>query len=906
MIPITLEIKNFLSYGEPIQTIDFAPYHLICLSGKNGNGKSALLDAITWALWGQARKVSAATKADDGLVRLGQTRMMVSLTFLFNHRTYRVRREYAKTYGKPFAALDFEVYEEASERFFSLTDKTIRATQSKIQSLIGLDFDTFINSAFIRQGQSNEFSKKSAKERKQILGTPLGLNKYDGLQQSALEKVRGLEQEKKMLLFSSQQAMQTISQEERIKTELATNHAQLLALNNSIIEQQATAVAVQEQKVTLTARLTTLAAAKQTFATTANTIEDRQQSLRLVVQEWRNTHRQTLQVQPRTELEKQRQLLAIQEEMLIKKHEQQVLLQQQLLLSKNELLLKQQQIRHENEQQLQAQKVAIQQLALEKKRTESIRQEKEKLFSRRTTLTNNLKTGLAKIAQLLTDHAAFEREYLKIKHQFEKRRTYYQTLVQRGNWTRQNIADLERRQAVVHDTTSPSCPLCQQLLTAKRKQFLASNFDQEAYFFTHRLQRISATLKKLKELLVEQNEQLKIMTARYEQGLRNQAQHAESVKQLALEQHELDVLEIELTKIMQEESTLGEKLKHAEQMLTVIEQSMQQDLEHSSAIKEATASIITLEAQLKELDWQHETYQQLKEQRNALEALLLHQQQQETMLEQQRERRNRITRLIEQLKNDKKALQALVKTLAPEEDLKKELLASDEKLTSLSTILQHSHQEKEELLQVIGKLEHELAIIASLLKTVAQTKIELDALDKQIHHFQQLSVAFSKNGIQALLIEEAVPEIEQEANHLLARLTDNQAQIFIESLKDLKSGGVKETLDIHIADTAGIRPYELFSGGEAFRVDFALRIAIAKLLARRAGTALQTLIIDEGFGSQDEDGLANIMDALYAIQQDFAKIIIVSHLPEFKHNFPVHFIVEKNATGSAVRIEERG
>ena len=50
-----------------------------------------------------------------------------------------------------------------------------------------------------------------------------------------------------------------------------------------------------------------------------------------------------------------------------------------------------------------------------------------------------------------------------------------------------------------------------------------------------------------------------------------------------------------------------------------------------------------------------------------------------------------------------------------------------------------------------------------------------------------------------------------------------------------------------------------FSGGEAFRVDFALRIAISSLLARRAGTSLQTLIVDEGFGSQDAEGLQLIM-----------------------------------------------
>jgi exonuclease SbcC len=57
MIPLRLTIKNFLSYGADAQTINFEPYNLICLSGKNGHGKSALLDAMTWSIWGQARKL---------------------------------------------------------------------------------------------------------------------------------------------------------------------------------------------------------------------------------------------------------------------------------------------------------------------------------------------------------------------------------------------------------------------------------------------------------------------------------------------------------------------------------------------------------------------------------------------------------------------------------------------------------------------------------------------------------------------------------------------------------------------------------------------------------------------------------------------------------------------------------
>jgi len=179
-------------------------------------------------------------------------------------------------------------------------------------------------------------------------------------------------------------------------------------------------------------------------------------------------------------------------------------------------------------------------------------------------------------------------------------------------------------------------------------------------------------------------------------------------------------------------------------------------------------------------------------------------------------------------------------------------------------------------------------------------------IDKEIEEYTALMNIFGKDGIQALLIEESIPEIEDEANIILSRLTNNSSQIIIESLRDLKKGGVRETLDIKVSDTFGIRPYEMFSGGESFRIDFALRIAISKLLARRAGTALQTLIIDEGFGSQDEEGLARLMDAIHIIGHDFACVIVVSHLPAFKDNFPVHFQVEKVTSGSTLSVLLRG
>jgi exonuclease SbcC len=107
-----------------------------------------------------------------------------------------------------------------------------------------------------------------------------------------------------------------------------------------------------------------------------------------------------------------------------------------------------------------------------------------------------------------------------------------------------------------------------------------------------------------------------------------------------------------------------------------------------------------------------------------------------------------------------------------------------------------------------------------------------------------------------------------------------------------------ETLDILIADARGTRPYETYSGGEAFRVNFAIRLALAKLLAQRSGTALQMLIVDEGFGTQDAEGCDRLIAAINAIASDFACILAVTHVPHFKEAFQSRIEVFKTEGGS--------
>jgi exonuclease SbcC len=152
------------------------------------------------------------------------------------------------------------------------------------------------------------------------------------------------------------------------------------------------------------------------------------------------------------------------------------------------------------------------------------------------------------------------------------------------------------------------------------------------------------------------------------------------------------------------------------------------------------------------------------------------------------------------------------------------------------------------------------------------------------------------------LIEQAIPEIEEEANRLLARMTRGAMQVRFETQRDTRSGSTVETLDIHISDPLGTRAYETYSGGERYRIDFAIRIALSKLLARRAGAQLRMLVIDEGFGTQDTEGRDALVAAINAVQDDFACVLAITHIEALKDAFNVRIEVEKTAEGSEITI----
>lgn len=903
MIPLKLQIKNFLSYGAEIQTIDFGTYNLICLSGKNGHGKSALLDAITWALWGHARKLSGTAKADQGLLRLGQTQMMVCLDLICNNQHYRIRREFMQTYGKPVTLLDFGLLEPNTDRYVSLTEKTIRDTQAKIDSMLHLTFEAFVNSAFLRQGQANEFSKKSPKERKEVLAAILGIDRYESVRKLASERIRQIGTQKLHLASITQKLEQELAQGPTITQQLLelqeqqkniASHEQQLLTNLKKCDEELQQLINEKQKIAMLEYQAAQLLHEQDAA--------RVQLIELYKQ-WRTVHKHLLNQKNFTHLEEQKKVIVD----AIAKHQQS--LQNQLTLKQKLLAVKEQyaqRIANFNQEKaalVTDKKIALERLSLEKKQSEQVIQNCQQSTLKILAL---LQAASQELANVVPSNNDLPNILKKTEQQFEKRKEHYQRWIAQANMLNTEIQTADQKNRLVHDEEAPSCPLCEQNLSASRKRFLKKKFEADIYFLKRKFMRLSSLIKLLKPVLIDQHGHLEILKKTH------QEQQMLIVKQeeikTRIHRYETEKLEMaaEITKHQELISIISTTLETESAALAKTIENQKIELEKDSVYQELTHAIATIENQLKK-----DTYSQAAHEKTTQELATIEQQivlykdiQNQQLFQKQRSKT--ISDLCKQLKNMKKQHSLLLKDCTKKDFLQ---ISENNIITQKKALLDQCNtlnKTKEHLLEQKGSLENQKNKLDQTRQEHSQTQKELAQYSRTIDDYQAIAQATGKDGIQALLIEDAIPEIEQETNDLLAKLTDNQTQLFIESLRDLKKGGTKETLDIKISDANGIRPYELFSGGEAFRIDFALRIAISKLLARRSGTALQTLIIDEGFGSQDEEGLSAIMDCLYKIQEDFAKIIIVSHLPSMKNQFPVHFVIEKGPQGSVVEVMEQG
>jgi DNA repair protein SbcC/Rad50 len=209
MIPHQLKLKNFFSYRSA--TLDFRGLHVACICGENGAGKSSLLEAIAWSIWGKSRAAS-----EDDTIHSGEKEVQVDFTFAIQEQVYRVIRRRVRGQS---SSLEFQI--ETPSGFRSLTGKGLRATQQILLDYLKLDYETFINSAYLRQGGADEFALRSPAERKQILADLLKLDRYDELSERAKDLSKQAQGQFQILEQSLESLTVQLQQGETIAAELA-------------------------------------------------------------------------------------------------------------------------------------------------------------------------------------------------------------------------------------------------------------------------------------------------------------------------------------------------------------------------------------------------------------------------------------------------------------------------------------------------------------------------------------------------------------------------------------------------------------------------------------------------------------------------------------------------------------
>lgn len=849
MIPVQLTLSGFLSYRERV-SIDFRAFEMACITGHNGAGKSSLLDAITWALFGEARQ--------KGEALLNSTSPQAEVEFIFEYEsnTYRVQRILPR--GKN-ALLEFQI--RAADRWRPLSEKSLSQTEKRIEHILRLDYETFVNASFFLQGKADQFTQQRAADRKRILASILGLEQWENYRQRASEKRREKERDLAITQSELSRLQKELDEEPARKARLEELEARLKEKeeHNQTLYQQVQEMKQREaglkKQRELTQRLeemwNTARFSWKQAQTRAQTQRQREQELRRLLEEapaieaafsaWNAS---------RSALEKW-DLLAQQYHALEKR-----LAPLRQTLSNEEAQLKQES------------------LSLQKRA-----QEMQAISQHLPAWQKDLEQKQA----LLQQARAQKQELEEQRNTQEERKAQLAALQAQNNSLRSQMTPIEERIKKLASSPQGVCPLCGQDLSAEHR--------------AESLAQLEAEGKALGDTFRANKSQIEHLEAEIQQA----GQKLQKMKDAESAAERLNA----------EISGLEERLKTAHQNLTTWQKEGAPRLEEIQNLLSGAAfgaaeraQIAQLESQQKALGYDASAHQKAR------------QKEQEGRASQ--EKRLRMEKARSELEVTEKALQDAEAALKQAENQRQNseasyleakasldaALGSGPSLEKVETEYFRAKEAENALRAEVGSARQQVETLKRVREQKAQQNAAREEQARAIEHFKTLERAFGKDGVPALMIEQALPQIEDSANRLLDRLSGGAMSVRFATqaeYKDKKREGLKETLDILISDPAGTRAYELFSGGEAFRVNFAIRLALSEVLAKRSGARLQMLVIDEGFGSQDTQGVQRLIEAINAVRHDFAKILVITHLEELKDAFSSRIDVEKTPQGSRVK-----
>ncbi len=850
MIPLRLSVRNFLCYRDDVAPLDLRGIHVACLCGANGHGKSALLDAMTWCLWGNAR---TGTQNHSDLIAYGESECRVELDFLAQGQAHRAIRRRRRA-GQGRTEVDLFIL-DAAEQARSISGNSVRETNWKIQNLVGMDYNTFVNTAFLLQGRSDEFTRKTPAERKAVLSSVLDLSLYESLQASAgarrdnwrseVVRTEGALAQNRTLLEAVQDPTEELGvialRLRRLAEEIELTSAESERLRDAVAalrQTQREAAAAVSRNDNLRADIkhaeTAVAAVSKRIAD-SHALEDRSAEICAGARNLEVAQADMGRLQAaRTEYDGLRE----------RRSELQAAIDRAAAMLSAEAT------------QLQKQINDVLRPAVD--RSSSVDEEFLALAAGESALAADQTVLEAE----MTQSADLQREIALARADLDR-------CIGEGKDLRAKQMDMQSADAL--------CPLCRSPLSADACGDISAWYDTEiqAKLTRHdeikgslldlsgRLEDLESGISHRSASLSQRQQQIQQRRGRLEQERR---QSDEAATQLSASLPRLDRLQQRLfdDDFARDERDAVTQLDLAIVGLSYGEQSLQDATERVRSFQH-------WDSELRKL-------QDARDRRHEDETVLV-------------QTKDRLDRLRAELKS-------VAATLEEARSAVVDLPAREREASDAEKAVAGLFAERDALLARQGRLHGDAERRVSYLEEIEVLEHRRTSSDTEQGIYSDLINAFGRSGVPAMLIDAAVPRIETEANLLLGRMTDGRLAVKLETQRVRQAGNVAETLDILVSDELGLRSYDLFSGGEAFRINLALRIALSKVLAQRMGLPLPTLFIDEGFGTQDAAGRERIVDAIASIQEDFEKIIVITHLDELKDLFPVRIEVLKTAEGS--------
>lgn len=503
-----------------------------------------------------------------------------------------------------------------------------------------------------------------------------------------------------------------------------------------------------------------------------------------------------------------------------------------------------------------------------------------------------------------------------------------------------------------------ACPVCGSLdhpgtkLTTTgqmvtKEQVEAAKFDFDGVDREYR--NASAKLVALREQLENKAEELVDLTLDVDR-VEEQSQELEQIRhQLTEQMKKQQAGKQELRKWKEEFTSCSRKIEQLEQIKRDLAEDMQK---HQSLFQTANAvfenELAAVPEELRELSVLNQQLQQAASRKRQLEQKWSSAQEQ---FQQSKEQLARASVSVQHAKATAEEIaqkrekvqqqftEALEKSAFDSESAYQQAKLTDSAFTALKKDILEFTQARHTLLQQVSELEELLA--AQSLKDLKQLEIELSELKgdyEQALAERNRSQDFARAGMGLIYSIQEVIGKALQAEQTLNRIADLHdmirgqnglkisferylqieylEQIILsanERLKNLSNGQFhlirsdrQETrgkqsglgLDVYDAYTGQTRDVKTMSGGEKFNASLCLALGMADVIQSFQGNvSIETLFIDEGFGSLDEESLNKSIETLIDLQKSGRMIGVISHVQELKAAIPAILEVEKSKEG---------